>query len=98
VVLPVTDPRATHVFHQYVVRVARRDGLREHLASKGIGSEVYYPVPLHLQPALRELGYKRGDFPEAERAANEVLALPIYPELRDDEQECVTDAMREFYG
>jgi dTDP-4-amino-4,6-dideoxygalactose transaminase len=98
VVLPFTDPRATHVFHQYVVRVARRDALREHLAAKGIGSEVYYPVPLHLQPALRELGYKHGDFPEAERAANEILALPIYPELRDDEQERVVDALGEFYG
>jgi dTDP-4-amino-4,6-dideoxygalactose transaminase len=98
VVLPFTDPRATHVFHQYAVRVARRDALREHLASKAIGSEVYYPVPLHLQPALRELGYKRGDFPEAERAANEVLALPIYPELRDDEQQRVVDAVRLFYA
>ena len=98
VVLPFTDPRATHVFHQYVVRVTRRDALREHLAAKGIGSEVYYPVPLHLQPALRELGYKRGDFPEAERASDEVLALPIYPELRDDEQERVVQAIREFYA
>jgi len=98
VVLPFTDPRATHVFHQYVVRVARRDALREHLVQRGIGSEVYYPVPLHLQPALRELGYKAGDFPEAERAANEVLALPIYPELSDDEQERVVDAVRNFYA
>jgi dTDP-4-amino-4,6-dideoxygalactose transaminase len=98
VVLPCTDSRATHVFHQYVVRVARRNALREHLVMRGIATEVYYPVPLHLQPALRELGYKRGDFPEAERAADEVLALPIYPELRDDEQERVVEAVREFYG
>jgi dTDP-4-amino-4,6-dideoxygalactose transaminase len=98
VVLPFTDARATHVFHQYVIGVSRRDGLREHLASRGIGSEIYYPVPLHLQPALRGLGYKSGDFPEAERAANEVLALPIFPELRDDEQQRVVEAVREFYG
>ena len=98
IVLPFTDARATHVFHQYVVRVPRRDALREHLVMRGIGSEVYYPVPLHLQPALRELGYKRGDFPEAERAADEVLALPIFPELRDDEQERVVEAVREFYA
>ncbi|HWB31898.1 MAG TPA: DegT/DnrJ/EryC1/StrS family aminotransferase [Acidobacteriaceae bacterium] len=96
-VLPFTDERATHVFHQYVVRVERRDALREHLAAKGIGSEVYYPVPLHEQDALRGLGYKAGDFPEAERAAKEVLALPIFPELRDDEQERVVEAVREFY-
>ena len=102
VVLPFTHERAEsshgHVFHQYVVRVARRDALREHLVMRGIGSEVYYPVPLHLQPALRELGYNRGDFPEAERAADEVLALPIFPELRDDEQERVVEAVQKFYG
>ncbi|HEY5056705.1 MAG TPA: DegT/DnrJ/EryC1/StrS family aminotransferase [Acidobacteriaceae bacterium] len=98
VALPFTDGRAGHVFHQYVVRVARRDALREHLVQRGIGSEVYYPVPLHLQPALRELGYKRGDFPEAERAADEVLALPIFPELCEDEQERVVEAVREFYA
>ena len=97
VVLPFTDERATPVFHQYVVRVARRDALREHLVMRGIGSEVYYPVPLHLQAALKDLGYKRGDFPEAERAADEVLALPIFPELREDEQERVVEAVREFY-
>jgi len=96
VVLPFTDARAEHVFHQYVVRVARRDALREHLAGRGIGSEVYYPIPLHLQPALRDLSYKSGDFPEAERAAAEVLALPIFPELRDDEQQAVVDAIRSF--
>jgi len=97
-VLPFTDARATHVFHQYVVRAARRDALREHLAASNIGSEVYYPVPLHLQPALRDLGYKAGDFPESERAAAEVLALPLYPELRDDEQQTVVDAIRSFYA
>ncbi len=98
VVLPWTDPRATHIFHQYVIRVPRRDALREHLTAQGIGSEIYYPVPLHLQAALKDLGYKPGDFPQAERAAAEVLALPIYPELRDDEQQAVVDAIRSFYA
>lgn len=98
VVLPWSDPRARHVYHQYVVRVSRRDVLREHLTGEGIGSEVYYQVPLHLQAALRELGYRAGDFPEAERAALEVLALPMYPELQEEEQEVVVAAIRRFYA
>jgi dTDP-4-amino-4,6-dideoxygalactose transaminase len=98
IVLPWTDPRAEHVFHQYVIRAPRREQLREHLTQLGIGSEVYYPVPLHLQRALRELGYKAGDFPVAEAAAAEVLALPIYPELREDEQQAVVEAIRSFYS
>ncbi len=98
IVLPWTDPRANHVFHQYVIRAPRRDALRDHLAAHGIGSEIYYPVPLHLQAALKDLGYKPGDFPHAERAAAEVLALPIYPELRDDEQQTVVEAIRTFYA
>ena len=98
VVLPWTDPRAEHVFHQYVIRVPRRDTLREHLTQAGIGSEIYYPVPLHLQDPLADLGYQPGDFPQAEAAAREVLALPIYPELRDDEQQAVVEAIRAFYA
>jgi dTDP-4-amino-4,6-dideoxygalactose transaminase len=98
VVLPWTDPRATPIFHQYVIRAPRRDGLRDYLTARRIGSEIYYPVPLHLQAALSELGYKRGDFPHAELAAEEVLALPIYPEIRDDEQETVVEAIRTFYA
>lgn len=98
IVLPFTDPRATHVFHQYVIRAPRRDALRDYLAGRKIGSEIYYPVPIHLQPAMKDLGYKPGDFPEAERAATEVLALPIYPELRDDEQQTVVEAIRTFYA
>lgn len=98
IVLPWTDPRATHIFHQYVIRVPKRDALREFLKEQGIGSEVYYPIPLHLQPALKELGYRPGDFPEAERAANEVLAIPMYPELREDEQDVVVEAIRRFYA
>ncbi|MGA7242491.1 MAG: DegT/DnrJ/EryC1/StrS family aminotransferase [Terracidiphilus sp.] len=96
IVLPQEVPGAHHVWHQYVIRTARRDALREFLASRKIGSEIYYPVPLHMQAALEDLGYHEGDFPEAERAAREVLALPIFPELREDEQQTVVDAIAEF--
>jgi dTDP-4-amino-4,6-dideoxygalactose transaminase len=97
IVTPYTDPRATHVFHQYVIRAPRRDDLRAHLTAHGIGTEVYYPQPLHLQQALASLGYKSGDFPHAEQAAAEVLALPMYPGLREDEVETVVEAIRRFY-
>lgn len=97
IVLPWSDPRAEHVFHQYVIRAPRRDALRDYLTAHRIGSEIYYPVPIHLQAGMKELGYKSGDFPHAELAAAEVLALPMYPELRDDEQQSVVEAIRRFY-
>ena len=97
IVLPITDPRAGHVFHQYVIRAPGRDALRQYLTERKIGSEIYYPVPLHLQTSLASLGYKAGDFPASEAAAVEVLALPMYPELRDDEQQTVVDAIASFY-
>jgi len=96
VILPHEAPGSKHVWHQYVIRTGRRDELRAFLAGRKIGSEIYYPVPLHLQDALKELGYKEGDFPEAERAAREVLALPIFPEIREDEQQTVVAAIAEF--
>ncbi len=96
IILPQEVPGAHHVWHQFVIRTARRDALREFLAARKIGSEIYYPVPLHLQTALKDLGYREGDFPESERAAREVLALPIFPELREDEQEAVVNAIAEF--
>ena len=96
VVLPFISPPATHVFHQYVIRTARRDALRSFLAEHRIGSEIYYPVPLHLQAALQALGYSLGDFPESERAAAEVLALPVFPQLRQEEQESVVAAIASF--
>jgi dTDP-4-amino-4,6-dideoxygalactose transaminase len=98
IVLPITDPRAGHIFHQYVVRVPRRDALRQYLTDRRIGSEIYYPLPLHLQTSLAGLGYKKGDFPVSETAADEVLALPMYPELREDEQQTVVDAIAAFYA
>jgi dTDP-4-amino-4,6-dideoxygalactose transaminase len=96
IVLPWVDPRAYHVYHQYVIRVARRAELRSWLHDRGIGSEIYYPLGLHQQKALTSLGYREGDFPESERAAREVLALPIFPQLREDEQAQVVAAIRDF--
>jgi len=96
IVLPQEVAGAHHVWHQYVIRCARRDELHAFLSSRKIGSEIYYPVPLHMQAALRNLGYAEGDFPEAERAAREVLALPIFPQLREDEQQAVVNAIAEF--
>lgn len=98
IVLPYTDPRATHIFHQYVIRAPRRDQLRQFLTDRRIGTEIYYPVPLHLQTSLAGLGYKQGDFPVSETAAAEVLALPIFPELREDEQQTVVEAIAAFYA
>ncbi|MGA8939593.1 MAG: DegT/DnrJ/EryC1/StrS family aminotransferase [Acidobacteriaceae bacterium] len=98
VVLPFTDPRAVHVYHQYVIRAPRRDALREYLTGLSIGSEVYYPQSLHLQKSLQYLGYKKGDFPVSERASEEVLALPMFPELRVEEVESVVEAIRRFYA
>jgi dTDP-4-amino-4,6-dideoxygalactose transaminase len=97
VVLPFTDPRAGHIFHQYVIRAPRRDQLRQYLTDRQIGSEIYYPLPLHQQTSLAGLGYKQGDFPLSEAAANEVLALPMYPELREDEQQTVVETIATFY-
>jgi dTDP-4-amino-4,6-dideoxygalactose transaminase len=96
IVLPHEVAGSRHVWHQYVIRSNRRDALREFLTARKIGSEIYYPVPLHLQEALKCLGYAEGSFPEAERASREVLALPIFPELREDEQQTVAAAVAEF--
>ena len=98
IALPATLPEAYHIYHQYVVRAWRRDELRSFLMQKDIGTEIYYPVPLHLQQCFAYLGYRVGDLPESERAAKEVLALPMFPELREDEQQRVVAAITEFYS
>ncbi len=98
VTLLKTRPQAHHIFHQYVIRAQQRDKLREFLKERGVGSEIYYPVPLHLQKCFAYLGYTQGDLPEAERAAQEVLALPMFAELEEDEQRCVVETIAEFYS
>ena len=92
------SPHAHHVYHQYVIRAQRRDQLRQFLTDRKIGTEIYYPIPLHLQPVFAYLGYREGDLPESERAAREVLALPMFPELTDEEQQWVVESVAEFYS
>jgi len=94
---PVTAPGNEHIFHQYTLRVERRDALQARLKEKGIGSAVYYPIPLHLQKCFAHLGYREGQLPNAERAAAEVISLPVYPELRREQLDHVIDTVRGFY-
>lgn len=97
--VPRRAPHASrHVFNQYTLRVSHRDALREHLTERGIGTAVYYPIPLHLQPCFRDLGGRAGDFPNAERAAAEVLSLPMYPELSTEQIDHVVEAITDFYA
>ncbi len=97
VALPQAVAGRGHTFNQFVVRAPRRDELRAFLGERGIGAAVYYPLPLHLQPCFADLGHSPGDFPEAEKASREVLALPVFPELTAEEQEEVVAAIAEFY-
>ncbi|MGH9554060.1 MAG: DegT/DnrJ/EryC1/StrS family aminotransferase, partial [Terriglobales bacterium] len=86
-----------HIYNQFVLRVEKRDDLMAYLKQKGIGSEIYYPVPFHLQECFRYLGHMEGDFPESKRAANETIAIPIYPELTSEQQATVVETIRTFY-
>jgi dTDP-4-amino-4,6-dideoxygalactose transaminase len=94
---PFVRQDGRHIFHQYVIRVPEyRDRVASHLKEKGIGTKVYYPIPLHRQKCFHYLGYKEGSFPQAERAARETIALPVYPELTDDQQNYVVEAIKSF--
>ena len=95
--LPTIQYQNRHIFHQYVIRVPERDRLRKFLTEKGIGTDIYYPVPLHLQECYSFLKYRRGDLPNSEKASEEVLALPVYPELTEDQQKGVVDGIKAFY-
>ena len=95
--LPSTQYQNCHIFHQYVIRVPQRDRLRQFLTEEGIGTDIYYPVPLHLQECYSFLKYRKGDLPVSEKASEEVLALPIYPELTEDQQTLVVERIRAFY-
>jgi dTDP-4-amino-4,6-dideoxygalactose transaminase len=95
---PTIDPANESIYNQYTLRVARRDDLQSYLKGKNIGSAVYYPLSLHLQPCFAYLGYKKGAFPESEKASEEVISLPVYPELAQSQLDEVIDAVRDFYG
>jgi UDP-N-acetyl-3-dehydro-alpha-D-glucosamine 3-aminotranferase len=94
VAVPAEVPDTLHVYHQFAIRVPERDALQRRLGDLGVRTAIYYPIPLHLQPMYRDLGYRAGDFPEAERAAREVLCLPMYPELTDGQVDEVVDACK----
>ena len=96
--LPSIPVDRYHVYNQFTIRCSQRDGLQEFLRGRGIPTEIYYPHPLHLQPAFSYLGYKEGQFPHSEAASREALSLPIYPELKEDQQAQVVHAIAEFYG
>ena len=95
--VPCEPPDSRHVYNQFTIRVDQRDTLREFLQSEGIHTEIYYPFPLHLQPAFAELGYKAGSIPQAERASREVLSIPVFPELSVDQQELVVGRIADFF-
>lgn len=97
IVTPAPGRGGRHVWNQYVIRVPRRDELRQHLAAAGVGTEIYYPIPLHLQQCFAYLGHRRGDLPESERAAQEVLALPVFPELSPAQIDYVAGTIERFY-
>ena len=95
---PSSAPENESIFNQYTIRVPRRDALQAFLKERGIGTAIYYPLPLHLQPCFAYLGYREGQCPESEHAATEVLSLPIFPELTDSQLDEVAAGVRAFFG
>ena len=96
--MPVQPEGLEHVYNQFVIRTPKRDQLREHLRNFGIPTEIYYPSPLHLQPAFSGLGYMQGAFPHAEEASRRVLALPVFPQMTEEQQETVVEAIADFFA
>jgi dTDP-4-amino-4,6-dideoxygalactose transaminase len=96
VITPPKDPNCGHIYHQYTIRSPRREELRLKLTEAGVGAKIFYPIPLHMQPCYRSLGYKAGDFPVAEKAAQEVLSLPVFPEMTAEQQNHVIETIRQF--
>jgi len=97
IIIPKIEIDRNHIFHQYTIRTNLRDKLQQYLKEQGIPTMIYYPLPLHLQPAFKYLGYKNGDFPESEKAAREVISLPIYPELEKKKQDFIINKIKRFY-
>ncbi|MRX72163.1 aminotransferase class I/II-fold pyridoxal phosphate-dependent enzyme [Bacillus lacus] len=97
VVTPIEESDRHHVFHQYTIRVAKRDELQQFLKEQGVATMVYYPKPLHVQPVFAELGYKQGDFPVSDQAAEEAISLPMFPELTAEQQDYVVECIEKFY-
>jgi dTDP-4-amino-4,6-dideoxygalactose transaminase len=95
--LPLMRPENFHVYNQFTIRVPKRDELRTFLKEKGVGTEVYYPLPMHLQNCYRDLGHHKGSFPLSEQAAEEVMSIPIYPELTETQQSYVVEMIAKFY-
>ncbi len=95
---PVECPENEHIYHMYVIKTPKRDELQAYLKEKGVGTGIHYPVPIHLQNAMEILGYKAGDFPVSEKAVSEILSLPMYAELTDEQIRSVTSAVRAFYA
>jgi len=98
IVLPKEMPNVKHVYHLFVIRTEKRDELLKHLNNNGIGAGLHYPTPLHLQPAFEDLGYKEGDFPVAEKAAKQILSLPMFPELTEEEIARICDLVKDFFA
>jgi len=96
IVTPYVPPHIKPIYHIYCIRHKNRDGLQKHLKARGIETGIHYPIPLHLQPVYQNLGYNAGDFPQTEKAAGEILSLPMYPELTEAQAQQIVDAIREF--